>query len=147
MNLFIELAVIDFESENIKYDDLYLMFFKNHSQDYMRKQMREVYERSLLYKVWRSLNNFSPSLRNFDRLLSRGFSGHINIGSNITIFGYNAMMWAITWKGEKGYWLFRPPCFLIMGGRGFTLGRLYCSPTGQRSNPKTVHYYGKNSIF
>lgn len=54
------------------------------------------------------------------------WNGHINIGKNITVFGDNAMHYAVEiWTKKFGYIVFRPTT-----DHGRNKWYLYCSPVG-----------------
>jgi hypothetical protein len=150
-NLFLELAVIDWESEVIDYEDLQNItsqMYPGRSHEERAKLIRSSYGR--LYKIWRFLYKLSPNISIIECILTKLVGRSITVGP-VTIYGCNAMMWYWeiygSYKGDRGYWLFRPPCFKIFGHRGFTLGRLYWSPDGTPGHGKAKNFYGKESGY
>jgi hypothetical protein len=97
-NLFFELALIDFESGNIHYDDLESISRKLGIKDDLWEMRKIFYKSSFIYKIWLFLYQITPNHRNLDYILSKLVGGHINF-CGVTFFGYNAMMWAIQWRG------------------------------------------------
>lgn len=144
MNLFIELAIIEFESGNIEHDEMYSIVKNIDSDIDVWNARLSVYNGGKLYKLWRFIYYCSPNYSTLDRILSKYLSGHNDI-ANFTFFGYNAMMWAIQYRGKRNYWLFRPPYFKILGRRGFSWGKLYCSPNGTSKHPDATIFYDFDS--
>lgn len=135
INIFDVLEVINFESENIDY---YELMYRLKSEN--RYKLIKIYSESKLYKIWKIIWRISPNYYLIDSVLTKLIGEHIDIG-NLTIFGYNAMMYLFRLRTKRGYWMFRPPCIFIMGNRGFTWGQLYFSPDGTSHNPKSRIYY------
>lgn len=50
-----------------------------------------------------------------ERWQDRVFTGHFRIG-RVTIYGANAMHWAVNIRGRRAYWCFHPPT-RTFGGR------------------------------
>lgn len=140
ISIFDALAVIEFESQNIDY---YELMYRLNSED--RDKLNRVYSKSSLYKIWKLIWKISPNYYFLDFILTKVIGEHIDIG-NLTIFGYNAMMYLFRLKTDKGFWVFRPPCIFIMGERGFTWGQLYFSPDGTSHNPKAKIYYKSRNV-
>ena len=141
-NLFFALRVIDFESEICTYYDVKkdLRRINPRVDDLvLHQEINKVYN-SKLYKLWRIIWKISPNYYFWDWFLTKYFRNGFNL-FGVKFCGYNAMMWAIQWQWGDYYWLFRPPCFLVLGGRGWTWGRLYKSPNGTPRHPDAVHYY------
>ena len=61
------------------------------------------------------------------QFLEKYFSGHINIGKRITIFGFNAMHVALEIKIKNGWLLIHPPVYCF--GKWWKW-YIYYSPNG-----------------
>ncbi|QVQ57094.1 hypothetical protein ELBI_89 [Anabaena phage Elbi] len=131
--LFDVLLYLEFESNNLDYDDLPA---KLRNWDFRCA----VWENSKLLNIWYKIFQIAPNIRNFDKWFSRWLGGHFSIG-NLTVFGCNAMMFSFCYRiPGKGTWNFRPPCFNLHW-RKWTWGLLYFSPNGTPRHPLAKIYY------
>lgn len=142
MDLFSVLAVIEFESENIDFYEMEQRIYKRDPGANIRQIRDRVYS-SKLFQLWSFLYRRSPNYFTLDWLLSKAFGNGLSF-FGVHFAGYNAMMWAISWKYGGYWWVFRPPCFLVLGRRGWTWGRLYKSPNSTPCHPQARLFYGKS---
>jgi len=134
--IFDALDLIDFECNNIDYDDL----LKRNKKFHINRELRyEIFNDYWLLKLWWVLFKISPRMQNITNILIRFLGGHIVIG-NFTFFGLNAMMFITTLRTSRGYWTFRPPCF-NMFREHFTWGCFYFSPNATSVHPEAKVYY------
>ena len=84
-------------------------------------------------KFWKRSTWRYPNLSFWENF----FGGYITIGP-VTIYGENAMHWAVNIKTKRGYFCFSLPfrCFGVRWPQ-----YCYLSPNGTPQHPETKHYY------
>lgn len=146
-NIFWQLALIDFESDRITYDDLrdrYSQVFKESSY----KRTTEFIELKgtewgWLVKLWFRTYKLFPRPQAIDLWLMKHLGGHLNLGK-LTWYGHNAMSWTAKFYGKLGIWTFQPPCFNCR--RKFTWGEFrYSSYPKYENIPNKVWWKFKES--